>query len=149
MDLKLYPAARYLKVSCNFTWADMHSLILVSCFSMNHFTFDNNSKNLSRDILIWFEYISASSLVYSTNKVLDAHNVLCFIIHGLTQQRRFFFFFIFFFKYVEFPSLNSHISQQHIPAQVHLQSFWNRLPRSLLWNCVKYIVQTFNSISFI
>jgi len=31
--------------------ADMHSLMFVSCFSMYGFTFDNNSKNCSQDIL--------------------------------------------------------------------------------------------------
>jgi hypothetical protein len=50
--------------------------------------------------------------------------------------------FFFFF-------LNSHILQQHLPAQVHLPPFRNRLPRSLLWNRVKSIVQPLNSISLI
>ena len=67
----------------------------VSCFSMYGFTFDNNSKNCSRDILNWFSYISRSSLVHSTNNVFDAPNVLRLIIHGLTHQRHFFLLFLF------------------------------------------------------
>ena len=68
----------------------------VSCFSMYGFTFDNNSKNCSRDILKWFLYIFRSSLVHSTNNVFDAPNMLRLIIHGLTHQRRFFPFISFF-----------------------------------------------------
>jgi hypothetical protein len=30
-----------------------------------------------------------------------------------------------------------------------LPPFWNRLPRSLLWNCVNNIVQPLNSVSLI
>ena len=48
----------------------------------------------------------------------------------------FFSFIYFFFKCVDILLLNSHILQQHLPAQVHLPPFWNRLPRSLLWNRV-------------
>jgi len=72
--------------------ADMHSLMFVSCFSMYGFSFDNNSKNCSQDILKWFLYISRSSLVHSTNDVLDAPNVSRHIIHGLTHRRLFFLF---------------------------------------------------------
>jgi len=54
-----------------------------------------------------------------------------------------------FLKCVDILSLNSPISQQHLPAQVHLPPFWNRLPRSPLWNCVNSIVQPLNSISLI
>jgi len=120
----------------------------VSCFSMYGFIFDKNSKNCSRDILKWFLYIFRSSLVHSTNNVFDAPNVLRHIIHGLTHQRRFSFYF-FFLKCVNILLLNSHILKQHLPAQVHLPPFWNRLPRSLLWKRVKSIVQPLNSISLI
>ena len=119
----------------------------VSCFSMYGFTLDNNSKNFSRDILKWFLYISRSSLVHSTNNVFDAPNVLRLFIHGLTH--RLFPFIYFFLKCVDILLLNSHILQQHLPTQVHLPPFWNRLPRSLLWNRVKSIVQPLNSISLI
>ena len=122
----------------------------VSCFSMYGFIFDNNSKNCSRDILKWFLYIFRSSLLHSTNNVFDAPNVLRLIIHGLTHQLRFFSpFYFFFLKCVQILLLNSHILQQHLPTQVHLPPFWNRLPRSLLWNRVNSIVQPLNSISFI
>ena len=57
-------------------------------------------------------------------------------------------FFILFLKCVDILSLNSRISQ-HLPAQVHLPPFWNRLPRSPLLNCVNSIVQPLNSISLI
>jgi hypothetical protein len=57
--------------------------------------------------------------------------------------------YFFFLKCVDIVSLNSHISQQHLPAQVHLPPFWNRLSRSPLWNCVNSIVQRLNSISLI
>jgi len=139
--------ARYLKLICNFTWADMHSLMFVSCFCMYCFTFDDNSKNCSRDILKWFLYISWSSLVHSTNNVFDAPNMLRLIIHGLIHRR--FFFYFFFLKCVDILLLNSHILQQHLLAQVHLPPFWNRLHCSLLWNRVNSIVQPFNSISLI
>jgi predicted nucleic acid-binding Zn ribbon protein len=36
----------------------------------------------------------------------------------------------------------------YLPAQVHLSPFWNRLPRSLLWNRVNIIVQPLNSVEF-
>jgi hypothetical protein len=62
---------------------------------------------------------------------------------------RHFFFYFFFLKCVDILSLNSHILQQHLPAQVTLPPFWNRLPRSLLWNRVNSIVQPLNSISLI
>jgi hypothetical protein len=68
-----------------------------------------------------------SSLFHSTNNVFDAPNMLRLIIHGFTHQRRFFFFL----KCVDIILSNSHILQ-HLPAQVHLPPFWNRLPRSLL-----------------
>jgi len=118
---------------------------------MYGFAFDNNSKNCSREILKWFLYISRSSPVYSTNNLFDAPNVLRLIIHGLTHKRRSFPIISFFFniKSVDILSLNSHTSQQHLPAQVHLSPFWNRLPRSLLWNCVNSIVQPLNTISLI
>ena len=74
--------------------------------------------------------------------------MLRLITHGLTHQRRFFLYF-FFPKYVDILLLNSHILQQHLPAQVHLPPFWNRLPRSLFWNRVNSIVQPLNSISLI
>jgi hypothetical protein len=45
--------------------------------------------------------------------------------------------------------LNNHILQQRLPPQFHLPPFWNRLPRSRLWNCVNSIVQPLNSISLI
>ena len=38
----------------------------------------------------------------------------------------------FFLKCFDILSLNSHISQHHLPAQVHLPPFWNRLPRPML-----------------
>ena len=58
--------------------------------------------------------------------------------------------YFFFLKCIDILSLNSHISQQqHLPAQVHLPPFWNRLPRSTLWNCVNSIVQPLNPISSI
>jgi len=64
-------------------------------------------------------------------------------------ERHFFLLFLFFFfKCVGILSLNSHISQ-HLPAQVHLPPFRNRLHRSPLWNCVNSIVQPLNSISLI
>ena len=63
-------------------------------------------------------------------------------------ERRFFLLFLFS-KMCWHSSLNSHISQQHLTAQVHLLPFWNRLPRSPLWNCVNSIVQPLNSISLI
>ena len=62
---------------------------------MYGFTFDNNSKNSSRDILKWFLYISRSSLVHSTNNLFDAPNVSRLIIHALTHQRRCFLSFLF------------------------------------------------------
>ena len=132
----------------HFGWLTTH-YPFVSFFSMYGFTFDNNSKNCSLDTLQWFLYISRSSLVHSTNNVFDAPNVLRLIIHGLTHQRRFFPFISFFLKCVDIVLLNSHILQQHLPAQVHLPPFWNRLPRSLLWNRLKSIVQPLNSISLI
>ena len=64
---------------------------------MYGFTFDDNSKNCSWDILKWILYISRSSFVHSANNVFDAPDVLRLIIHGLTHQRRFFFPFIYFF----------------------------------------------------
>ena len=121
--------------------------MFVYCFSMYCFTFDNNSKNCSRDILNWFLYISRSSLVHSTNNVFDAPNVLRLFIHGLTHQRLF-PFISFFLKCVDILLLNSHILQ-HLPSQVHLLPFWNRLPHSLLWNRVNSIVQLLNSVSLI
>jgi hypothetical protein len=67
--------------------------------------------------------------------------MLRLIIHGFTHHRRFFLLFIFF-KYVL--TINSLILQQHLAAQVHLPSFWNRLAHSLLWNRVNSIVQPLN-----
>jgi len=66
---------------------------------MYGFTFDNNLKNCSRDILKWFLYISRSSLVPSTNSVFDTPNVLRLIIHGLTH--RLFLFYFFLLKFVD------------------------------------------------
>jgi hypothetical protein len=40
-------------------------------------------------------------------------------------ERSFFLLFIFFLKCVDILLLNSHISQQHLPAQVHLPPFLN------------------------
>jgi len=121
----------------------MHSLMFVSCFSMYDFTFDNNSKNFSRDILKWFLYISRSSLVHSTNNVFDVPNTLRLIFHSLTHQP------LFFLKCVDILLLNSHILKHHLPAKGHLPPFWNRLSRSLLWNRVNSIVQPLNSVSLI
>jgi len=92
-----------------FTWADMHSLMFVSCFCMYGYTFDNNSKNCSRYILKWFLYISRSSLVHSTNNLFDAPNVSRLIIHGLTHQRHFFLLFLF-----SKICLHSFIKQAHV-----------------------------------
>jgi len=89
---KLSPAARYLEVICNPTWADMHSLMFVSCFSMYNFTFDNNSKIFSREILKLILYISRSSLVHSTKNLFYLPNVSRLITHGWTNQRSFIFF---------------------------------------------------------
>ena len=47
-----------------------------------------------------------------------------------TSRTSFFPLISFFLKCVDILSPNSHISQQHLPAQVHLPPFWNRLPRS-------------------
>ena len=71
------------------------------------------------------------------------------LLPSLERVERLFSSYFFFLKCVDILSLNSHISQQHLPAQVHLPPFWNRLPRSLLWNCVNSIVQSLNSISLI
>ena len=94
-------------------------------------------------------YISLSSLVHSTDNVFDTPNLLLLIIQRLTH--RLFFCYLFFLKCVDILLLNSHIlqQQQHLPAQVHLPPFWNRLPRSLLWNRVNIIVQPLNSVSLI
>jgi hypothetical protein len=66
-----------------------------------------------------------------------------------TSRTSFFSSYFFFLKCVDILSLNSHISQQHLPAQVHLPPFWNQLPRSSLWNFVNSIVQLLNWISLI
>jgi len=66
-----------------------------------------------------------------------------------TSRTSFFSSYFFFLKCVDILSLNSHISQQHLPAQVHLQPFWNRLRHSPLRNCVNSIGQLLNSISLI
>jgi len=81
--------------------------------------------------------------------MFDAPTVSRLVIHGLTHQRRFFSFYLIFLNYIDILSLNSHTLQQHLPAQVHLPPFLNRLPRSLLWKCVNSIVQPLNSISLI
>jgi len=66
-----------------------------------------------------------------------------------TSRTLFFPRISFFLKCFDILSLNSHVSQQHLSAQVHLPPFWNRQPRSPLWNCVNGIVQPLNSISLI
>jgi len=65
------------------------------------------------------------------------------------SRTSFFPSYFFFLKCVDILSLNIHISQQHLPAQVNLPPFWNRLPRSPSWKCVNSIVQPLNSISLI
>jgi hypothetical protein len=71
--------------------------------------------------------------------------MLRLIIHGLTHRR---FFYFYFQKCVDIPLLNSYILQ-HLPAQVNLLPFWNRLLHSPLWNRVNSTVQPMKSISLI
>ena len=66
-------------------------------------------------------------------------------------EGRFSFLFLFFSSKICWHSFikQSHITTTHSRTQVHLPPFWNRLPRSPLWNCVNSIVQPLSSISLI
>ena len=80
----------------------------------------------------------------------DAPSMLRLIIHSLTHQRRFFPFISFFPNVLTFfYQIVTYYNNRHLPPQIHLPPFWNRLPRSLLWNRVNSIVQPLNSISLI
>ena len=99
-----------------------------------------------KELFTRFAFVDSTALI---NLGDPCKRAFTFHYPRLNPPTSFFPFISFFLKCVQILLLNIHILQQHLPAQVHLPPFWNRLPRSLLWNRENSIVQPLNSISLI